>query len=89
MLLYLVAALRAIVEMLAYCLIGQAFLFLLAGSRRATNPIYQLLSIITRPPRTLVSKLLPARTPAWLTALICFLFLVVLWLLLSWLRKIH
>ena len=89
MLSLLLGSLRAIVEMLGYCLIGQAVLFLLAGKGRRGNPIYQLLSLITHPPRTLCSRLLPNASPSWLVGLFCFLILVVLWLFLSWMRKFN
>ena len=87
MLSFLLGLLRAIVEMLGYCLIGQAILFLLAGKGRGGNPIYQLLSLITRPPRNLCSRILPKASPSWLVGLLSFLILVVLWLFLSWMRK--
>lgn len=89
MLLFLLGALRAIVEMLGYCLLGQAVLYLLAGNKRAANPIYQLLSLITRPPRQLCARLLPAGTSSLRVASLCFAILVVLWIGLAWLRKFH
>jgi hypothetical protein len=86
---FLLGALRAIAEMLGYCLLGQAFLYVLAGKKRASNPIYQLLSLITRPPRSLCARLLPAGTPPPLVGVICFAILVLLWLGLAWARKFN
>ena len=60
MLLFLIGALRAIVEMLGLCCLAQGFLYLLTGQKRASNPIYQLFALITQAPRRLVAFLLPA-----------------------------
>jgi hypothetical protein len=54
---FLISALRAIVEMLGLCLLGQAVLYLLAGRRRTDNRIYQLFDLITTPPRRVVALL--------------------------------
>ncbi|MFZ2266580.1 MAG: hypothetical protein WAV95_03295 [Azonexus sp.] len=89
MLIFLLGALRGIVEMLGYCLLGQAFLYLLAGPKRASNPIYQLLSLITRPPRHLCARLLPTGSSGLLVGIICFVILVLLWIGLAWARKFH
>lgn len=89
MFIFLVGALRAIVEMLGLCFIGQAFLYLLAGRKRANNPIYQLLALITRPPRKLCARFLPARSPELLVAFCTFLILAFFWLGLALLRKFH
>jgi hypothetical protein len=59
MLLFLIGALRAIVEMLGLCCLAQGFLYLLTGQKRASNPIYQLFALITQAPRRLVAFLLP------------------------------
>ena len=66
MILFAISALRAVVEMLAMCLLAQGVLYLLAGQRRADNPIYRLFALLTHPPRRLVASLLPARTSATL-----------------------
>lgn len=86
---FLLGALRATVEMLGYCLLGQAFLYVLAGRNRLSNPIYQLLALITQPPRKLCARLLPTASPGWLVGVLCFAILVVLWLGLAWLRNFH
>ena len=59
MLLFLIGALRAIVEMLGLCCLAQGFLYLLTGQKRASNPIYQLFALITQAPRRLVAFLPP------------------------------
>ncbi|MDP3637096.1 MAG: hypothetical protein Q8R51_06905 [Azonexus sp.] len=87
MLLFLIAALRAVIEMLGLCCLAQGFLYLLAGPKRASNPIYQLFAIITHGPRQLVAKCLPVGVSTKSIGLICFLMLVFLWLGLAVMRK--
>lgn len=78
--LFAIAALRAVVEMLGLCLLAQGILFVIGGQRREGNPIYQLFALITRFPRRLVAMLLPAATPAWASGIICFALLFLLWI---------
>ncbi|MBS1159347.1 MAG: hypothetical protein H6R15_1766 [Proteobacteria bacterium] len=89
MVFFLIGALRAIVEMLGLCLIGQAVLYLLSGQRRHANPVYQLLDLLTRAPRQLCARLLPANSSQILIAIGSFVILAFLWLGLAWLRKFH
>lgn len=86
MLLFLVAALRAVVEMLGLSLLGLAAMALLAGEGRAGNPVYRLFELITRAPRRLTGRLLPGRERPVLTGVLCFILLFVLWILLAVLR---
>lgn len=81
------SALRAIVEMLGLCLIAQGFLYLLAGQKRATNPIYQLFSLLTVAPRRLVANSLPAGTSPATVGIVCFAILFVVWIGLAVMRK--
>lgn len=87
MLLFFLGALRAIVEMLGLCLISQGVLYLVAGQGRAANPIYQLFSVITAPPRKLLSRLLPVGTSTTTIGAVCFALLFLLWVGLAILRK--
>lgn len=89
MFVFLVSALRAIVEMLGLCLIGQGMLYLLAGQKRQANPVYQLLALLTRAPRKLSARLLPCGSPDTLVGICCFLILAFLWIGLALLRKFH
>ena len=66
MLLFVISALRAVVEMLGLCLIGQGMLYLLAGSGRRQNAIYRFFDLLTRPPRQAAALLLPRGTPGML-----------------------
>lgn len=87
MLLFLIGALRAIVEMLGLCLIGQGFLHPLAGRRRQQNAIYRFFDLITAPPRKLTAKLLPTGTSGKAVSMLTFLLLFILWIGLAWVRK--
>ena len=87
MLLFVIGALRAIVEMLGLCLIGQGFLYLLAGDYRQQNPIYRFFDLLTRPPRLLTALLLPKKVSGNVVGMLAFGFLFALWIALAWLRK--
>lgn len=87
MILFAISALRALVEMLALCLLAQAFLYLLAGQGRAGNPIYRFFALLTDPPRRLVARLLPARVGAPMVGGMTFVLLFVLWIGLALARK--
>ena len=87
MLLFLIGALRAIVEMLGLCLIGLGVLHLLAGRRREKNAIYRFFDLLTSPPRKLTAKLLPTATSGKAVGMLTFLLLFILWIGLAWVRK--
>lgn len=87
MLLYVISALRAIVEMLGLCFIAQGVLYLVAGQRRDDNLIYRLFDLLTRPPRKLAAAILPAHTGAAIIAGMTFCFLLAAWLGLAVLRR--
>ncbi len=87
MLVFLIGALRAIVEMLGLCLIGQGVLYLLAGRRRQQNAIYRFFDLLTAPPRKLTAKLLPTHTSGKAVGMFAFLLLFILWIGLAWGRK--
>lgn len=86
--LLIVGILRALVEVAMLTLIGQGLLAVLAGSRRATNPIYQLFVVVTRPviravrwltPRLILDKHLP---------FVAFFMLFWLWILLAYVKRV-
>lgn len=83
----MIGALRAIVEMLGLCLIGQGVLHLLAGEGRQQNAIYRLFDLLTRLPRRMAAMLLPKESSANMAGLFAFLLLFALWIGLAWLRK--
>lgn len=86
MLLQLIGLLRVLVEVAGFAFIAQAGVGLLAGARRASNPVYQILAIVTQPPQRCLSHCcghrLAPRPLAWVT----FAVLLLLWLGLAWLR---
>lgn len=47
--LFVLSALRALVEVALLALLGQAAVGLLSGTRRHKNPIYALFQVITKP----------------------------------------
>ena len=84
---FLIAALRAVIEMLGLCLIGQGMLALLAGPNRQANLIYQLFALITQAPRRLVARLLPQAAGEKTVGICCLVLLFCLWIGLAVLRK--
>lgn len=86
-LLFAISAVRAIVEMLLFCLLGQGVLALLAGKKRDCNPVYQLFSLITRGPCAIVARLLPADARKSTITVLTGLSLLFLWITLAILRK--
>ncbi len=83
---FLLSALRAVIEMLLWCLLGQGVLYVLAGQGRASNRIYQLFDLITAPPRRVVALILGGATQQTI-GLACFAILLVLWVGLAFVRK--
>lgn len=87
MLLFLLASMRAIVEMLLLCLLGQAFLHVVAGSSREKNSVYWLLATVTRPVLQLIRRVLPPTVSGGMIATVAFVSLLLLWLGLAILKK--
>jgi hypothetical protein len=84
--LFLIGALRAIVEMLGLCLLGQGVLFLLAGSKSGDNPIFRGFALITRGPLQLTARLLSKRCGPKVVGLVCLFLLFFIWISLALLR---
>ncbi len=84
---FLISALRATVEMLGLCLLGQGILYLIAGRNRGNNRIYQLFDLITRPPRQLVAKLTPGALGPLAIGVLTYVVLLLLWIGLAFARK--
>jgi hypothetical protein len=85
--LFLVGALRAVIELVGLCLLGQGVLYLMAGGSADRNPIYRFFSILTAPPRQLVRAIVPSFFPERSIPVLTFLLLFVLWIGLAWVRK--
>lgn len=86
--LFAIAALRAIIEMLGLCLVGQGVLYLMAGAQRASNPVYALFDLISRPPRRLLAFFLPKSASAITVGLLTFVLLFVVWVGLALFRRL-
>ncbi|MCX7177117.1 MAG: hypothetical protein NT159_25000 [Proteobacteria bacterium] len=82
-----ISILRVLTEVALLTLLGQGLLALLAGGRRATNPVYQLFDVITRPAikavRFITPKLIIDRHLPFLT----FFLLFWLWIFLAYLKR--
>jgi hypothetical protein len=61
--LFLVSIVRTLVEVALLSLLGQGAVGLLAGARRASNPIYRLFQVVTRPVIRLTRWLAPSGDP--------------------------
>lgn len=86
--LFLVSALRAVVEMIGLCLIGRGMLYVVAGAARERNIIYRLFVIVTEPPCRLVRLAMPRLVADRITPPLTFFLFLVLWIVLAWVRKI-
>jgi uncharacterized protein YggT (Ycf19 family) len=84
---YILSALRALVEVALLALLGQGAVALLAGARRATNPVYQLFAIITRPVLRVVRILAPRPIIDRHIPFVAFFLLFWLWIFLAWAKR--
>ncbi len=80
--LFLVVALRALIELLFWVWVGRTVLWLLAGRRADQNTILNLFDLILRPPRALVARIWP-RGGAGARESLLLALLVVVWLALA------
>lgn len=85
--LLLIGVLRALVEVALLSLLGQGVVALLAGSRRATNPIYMLFAIITKPAIAAARWLTPKLVLDKHIPFVAFFLLFWLWIFLAWARQ--
>lgn len=85
--LFILSALRALVEVAMLALLGLGAVALLSGARRHTNPIYQLFAVITKPvvraarfitPKAIIDKHVP---------FVAFFLLFWLWIFLAWAKQ--
>ena len=73
--------------MLGLCLIAQGFLYLITGQSRATNPIYQLFAVVTRPVIRLARAITPKAIIERHVPFVAFLLLFWLWIFLAWAKR--
>lgn len=84
--LLLIGILRVLAEVALLTLLGQGLLALLAGARRATNPVYRLFQIITAPVLRVVRLISPPQIIDKHLPFVAFFVLFWLWIGLAWLR---
>ena len=88
--LLVISVMRALIEVALLTLLGQGVLALLAGSGRATNPVYQLFQVITRPAIKMVRFITPRLVDDKRLPMLTFFVLFALWMLLAYVkRNIH
>lgn len=85
--LFILSILRALVEVALLALLGQGAVALLAGSRRQTNPVYQLFAVITKPVIRLVRWLTPRAIIDRHLPFVAFFLLFWLWIFLAWAKR--
>ncbi|MFZ2302988.1 MAG: hypothetical protein WAW10_14090 [Gallionella sp.] len=83
----IISVLRALTEVALLTLLGQGLLALLAGSRRATNPVYQLFQVITKPALRLVRAITPQVIVDKHLPFVAFFLLFWLWILLAYVKR--
>lgn len=84
----LVSILRALTEVALLTLLGQGAVALLAGSRRESNPIYQLFNIIARPAIRMTRFITPKLIIDKHVPIVAFFLLFWLWVLLAYVKRI-
>lgn len=85
--LFVLSALRALVEVALLALLGQGAVALLSGARRQTNPIYQLFAVVTRPVIRVVRFITPKPIIDKHVPFVAFFLLFWFWLFLAWAKR--
>jgi hypothetical protein len=84
---FLVRALRAVVEVAVLALLGQGLLAVLAGKARQQNFVYQLFQVVTRPVVRAVRFITPRFVLDRHLPLVSFFLLLWLWLALAFVKR--
>ena len=82
-----ISALRALVEVAGYALLGQGLLAFLAGMNRENNFVYRLLLVVTNPVIRVVRVITPRFILDRHIPFLAFLLLVWLWLGLAMVKR--
>ncbi len=85
---FIISILRGLTEVALLALLGQGLLALLAGSRRATNPIYQLFQTVTRPVLRIARFITPPAIIDKHLPFVAFFLLFWLWIFLAYAKRV-
>ena len=86
--LFVLSALRALVEVAGLFLLGQGALYLLAGGRRESNAIYLFFRLATRPLLRLARRITPKFVVDRHLPLVAFFLLFWLWIALALAKRL-
>lgn len=86
--LLIISILRALTEVALLTLFGQGLLALLAGSRRATNPVYRVFQVITEPVIRAVRFITPRLVIDRHIPIVSFFLLFWMWIFLAYVKRI-
>ena len=77
--LQIIVILKALVEIAGVAFLGQGVLWLVAGSKRAENAVYQLFQVLTSPVTRVTRIITPRVVLDQHIGLVAFFLLIVLW----------
>lgn len=83
----IISILRALTEVALLTLLGQGLLALLAGARRATNPVYQVFQVVTKPVLHIVRIITPKVILDKHVPFVAFFMLFWLWIFLAFVKR--
>ena len=86
--LFLVSIVRTLVEVALLSLLGQGAVGLLAGARRASNSIYRLFQVVTRPVLRLCRWLTPGVIVDRHVPLVALFLTFWLWIVLAYVKRV-
>lgn len=86
--LFVISALRAVVEVAGLFLLAQGLLYLLAGQGREKNTIYQLFRLLTAPVIRFVRFITPRVVVDRHVPVVAFFLLFWLWIALAYIRRL-
>jgi hypothetical protein len=81
--LLMLSSLKLVFEIALLSLLGQGFLFLLAGQKRGDNFFYQLFQILTRPFTAVARRLTPAKVADRHVPFVAFFLLSIGWVVVT------
>jgi ABC-type uncharacterized transport system permease subunit len=79
----IIVILKALTEIAGVAMLGQGVLWVIAGSKRQQNPVYQLFQTLTRPVIKATRVITPRVVLDQHLGLVAFFLLMVLWVVLT------